>query len=427
MTAKQKTQKEKTSSKSLKLASDLFWLGLIIYATSYTISTTEQVNFVICNLFQVLGLFLLLPSAALLIHLKIENNYLKVVFPIYILWLILTVVRGIQFDYLTIKQLLFDPNSGLFLYLTPVVMLIPINSAFLKRAFQTIVILCFVYLIYDMIFIKELIYPVENMHSQAIFEYFTQQLSLSCGFLLLTYIYHNKKVNLFVLFTMAVTFIIAVFRARRGLIFMTFSMMFFTFYVYQYFNKTKVVNIILSLFLITILFSIAVRIYNENRKDTFSLITERIGQHSRTEVERYFYRDMKSNDWLIGKGLNGVYFCPGVTEDIGRVTIYRKVVETGYLQVILNGGLVSVVLLLLITIPAMIKGIFYSKNLLAKAAGIWIFLFLLFMYPGTITKFSMHYILVWISVSICYSRQIRNLSDERISAIFNSKLAKKLQ
>ncbi len=73
---------------------------------SYAISATDQVNYVVCNLFQVLGLFLLLPSAVFLIHIKIENNYLKIVYFIYILWLIGQFIRGVEFDYQTIKQLL---------------------------------------------------------------------------------------------------------------------------------------------------------------------------------------------------------------------------------------------------------------------------------------------------------------------------------
>jgi hypothetical protein len=420
MTENQEIQLEKNSDRLTNTASDLFWLGFVIYSASYTISTTEQVNYVVCNLFQVFGLFLLLPSSILLISFKINNAYLKILFFIYIFWLVLTVLRGVEFDYLTIKQLLFDPNTGLFLYLSPLILLIPVNINFLKKTFYAIFVLCIIYLIYNLIFIKELLYPRENMRSQAIFEYFTQQLSLSAGFLMITYVYHSRKFNLLVFFTMAVTFILAVIRARRGLIIMTFSIFFFTYLIYQYYNKTKVVNIILSVFLITFLTFISIRIYNENRKDTFSLITERISQRTRSEVEQYFYRDMQTKDWIIGKGLNGEYFCPGVTEGIGKISIYRKVVETGYLQVILNGGIISLFLLLLITVPAMIMGIFYSKNILSKAAGIWILLFFVYMYPGTVTKFSMHYLLVWISVSICYSEQIRNLSDDYIKSMLNS-------
>jgi len=402
-------------------ATNLFWLGFIIYAVSYTISATDEVNYVVCNVFQLLGLFMLLPSSAVLIYLKIDNSYLRMLFFTFILWQFATVIRGIEFDYEVTKQLLFDPNSGVFLYLAPVIMLIPVNISYLKKIFQTIIILSVFFILYDMIFISQLLYPRENMRSQAMIEFFTQQLSLCGGFLLLTFFYHTKKTNLFILFTMAATFILAVIRARRGLIFMSFSMLFFSYLIYHYINKTKVVNIVLSLFLITMVTFVAIKVYNENRKNTFSLITERINQRTRSEVVKYFYRDMQIKDWIIGKGLNGEYFCPGVTEGVGRITIFRRVVETGYLQVILNGGLISLVLLLLIAIPGMIRGIFYSNNILSKAAGIWIFLFLLYMYPGTITKFSMHYLLVWISIGICYSKQICSLPDETIREMFTSK------
>ena len=394
------------------LASNFFWFGFIVYIASYTISTTDQVNYVICNLFQILGLILMLPSVSFLIVLRVKNNYLKIVYFVYCLWMFIVIFRGIEFDYENIKILLFDPNSGIFLYLTPFLLLIPVNPTYLKKIFEVIVILGVIYLVYDIIFIKQLLYPYENMRSQAIFEYFTQQLSLPGGFLLLTYIYHSKKLNFLVLFTMVITFFLAVIRARRGLILMSFSMLFFTYLIYQYVNKTNVIKIILSLFLVSILTYAGVRIYTENRKDTFGLITERFGQQTRSTVEQYFYRGMETKDWVSGKGINGQYFCPGVVEGIGRVSIYRRVIETGYLQVILNGGLISLILLLLIIVPAIFLGIFSSRNVLSKAAGIWILLFLVYMYPGTITKFSLHYILVWLSVSICYSSEIRNMSEE---------------
>ena len=82
---------------------------------------------------------------------------------------------------------------------------------------------------------------------------------------------------------------------------------------------------------------------------------------------------MKTPDWIAGRGITGQYFCPDIEEE--QFNDYRSVIETGYLNIILKGGFVSLILLLLITIPAIIKGIFYSNNILSKAAGIWIFQF----------------------------------------------------
>jgi hypothetical protein len=125
-------------------------------------------------------------------------------------------------------------------------------------------------------------------------------------------------------------------------------------------------------------------------------------------------------DWIIGKGIKGQYYCPNVDED--AVTNYRSVIETGYLQIILKGGLISLALFVLITVPAIFKGIFYSKNILSKAAGIWILLSLLSLYPATVNTFSLRYLLVWISIGICYSNKIRNIPDKVLEKYFLKRL-----
>ena len=411
-----------TSNRTRLIVLDLFWLGFIIYAASYAISTSDQVNYAVCNLFQTLGLLLFVPASIYLMRLKIENSYLRVMFVVYCVWLFGIMIRGVKLDYLTIKQLLFDPSFGMFLYLVPFVMLIPVTPAFMTRLYRVIVILGVIYLIYDTIFIRQLLVRYQNVRSQAMMEYFTQQLSLPAGFILLTFIYHKRKINLFALFIVGLTFILSVLRARRGLMFMTFNILVFSFLFYQIANKVKVTTTIISFFFIIIIGYSSFAIYDSNRKETFGLITERMGQRTRSLVEEYFYRDLRTKDWVVGKGLNGMYFCPGVDEGTNNISIYRRVIETGYLQVILNGGLISLGLLLLIAVPAMIMGLFYSKNMLSKAAGLWIFLFLLFMYPGTMTIFSLFYMIIWISIGICYSPRVRNMSDEDLKAILNKKV-----
>lgn len=403
---------EKDKKKDL-IPLNLFWLGFIIYITSYAISSTDQVNYVLINVVQVFGLLLLVPSAFFLCHLKIEDNFLSIVFLIYVFWSMTIVLRGFRFDYDTIKQMLFNPVRGIFPFLVPIVLLFPKKISFYKKIFNVILILSIFFLIFCILFIKDLLYPNNYFLSQGIIETFAQQLSLSVGFIMLTFIYHSKSRNLFSLFVMTVTFVFAAIRARRGLIFMSFSMLFFSFLIYQYANKTKIINMVLSVFLVLIISYAAVKVYENNRKDTFSLITRRIDDDTRTDVERYFYRDFELKDWIIGRGINGQYFCPGVN-DGERISIYRGVIETGFLQIILNGGIISLCLFLLIAVPAIFKGLFYSKNLLSKAAGIWILLFFLYAYPGMPAIFSLNYMLVWFSISICYSEEMRNLSDDEI-------------
>jgi hypothetical protein len=141
----------------------------------------------------------------------------------------------------------------------------------------------------------------------------------------------------------------------------------------------------------------------------FGFLLERGSEDTRSGVEEFFYADMKTNDWIVGKGINGSYFCPNIEEDLP--TNYRTVIETGYLQIILKGGLISLILYLLITVPAIFLGLFHSKNLLSKAAALWILFALISLYPTQVNTFTLRYLLVWVCVGICYSKNIRNLEE----------------
>jgi hypothetical protein len=415
----------KIADKRNSLLLNIFWLGFIIYITSYAISSTDQVNFVLINLLQILGLAMLFPFAVLLMHFRIENKYFRVLFIFYMFWLISVVLRGISFDYDSIKQMLFSPLRGVLLYFVPFIVLIPFNATFFRKLIGVILILGFCLLVFCIVSYKQLLFSVNYYLSQGVFESYSQHLSLPLGFILLTYIYHTSSRNLFSLFLMIMTLLLATIRARRGMIFLSFNILFFAFLVYQWVNKAKVLRIVLLGFFIVIAAYAVLKIYENNRKDTFSLITERIGDDTRSEVETYFYRDMELKDWIIGRGMNGQYFCPGVRDAEGGISIYRSVIETGFLQIILNGGIISLLFFILISIPALIKGLFHSNNLLSKAAGIWILLFYIYAYPGTPTIFSLNYILVWISIGICYSQYLRSLSDDDIYAWFRQARAVK--
>jgi hypothetical protein len=161
-----------------------------------------------------------------------------------------------------------------------------------------------------------------------------------------------------------------------------------------------------------------IHLYKPAENRIFAYVMERGNDDTRTGVELYFYADMKIKDWIIGRGINGEYFCPDIEEQ--QVTNYRNVIETGYLQVILKGGLISLGLLLLIALPAFIKGLFFSKNIFSKAAAIWIFWVLISMYPAVVNSFTLRYLLFWIAIGICYSENIRNMSDNSVKQFIYS-------
>ncbi len=414
------TIKDQYSISNKQLQSlNFFWLGFIIYSFSYSLSGTGYVNYIVFQSFQIIGLGLIFISAIKLIQFKIDDEYLRIIFSAYCFWLLILIARGIGSlsNYIFLKTFLFDPSYGGMLYVAPLILLFPKNLVFYKKAFDVIFIFCIFYIFYDIVFLRDLFNSDRSsLRSVGIVETSTD-LSFPCGFLLLTYVYQPNKKKLLAILTLSLTLLFSIVRARRGLIVMTSGIIIFCYIFYLFTSRKKILIIYLSILVISLGALYATTIYKAN-KYLFGFILERGSEDTRTGVELFFYADMSTKDWLIGRGMNGEYYCPGIEED--AITNFRNVIETGYLQIILKGGIISLGLLLLITIPAVIKGFFYSKNSLSKAAAIWIFLALLSLYPATVNTFTLRYLLVWISVGICYSKNIRNIPDKRLKEYFLS-------
>jgi hypothetical protein len=398
---------------------DIFWLGFCLYAISYIFTQTGHLDYKVPQGLQSIGLILIFSKYAKIYRFKPINNYLKNIFTIYIIWQFLIILRGVSFDYGFIKKILFDASYGMMAYLAPLILLLPRNIEAYKKVFRTIIIFAIFYLIYDISFIRDLISSDRNnIKNTAIVEY-SFLLSISVCFLMLTFQYHTVKKNFFSLGVILVSLLFAVFRARRGMILICVSQLAFIYYFYLRKSRNKVLIVISSVLIILTTIYYTKTIFLENRENIFSFLLERGTKDTRTGVEEYFFNDLNTVDWIFGKGINGQYFCPDIDEN--SISGYRRIIETGYLQIILNGGIISLALILFITIPAIFKGIFYSRNMLSKAAGTWVFLWVAYLYPTTMQGFSLYYAIFWLAVGICYSKTIRNIPETKIKLFFLSK------
>jgi hypothetical protein len=409
-----------TDNKTMLRNLNIFGLGYFIYFISYTLTGTGYVNFVLFQGFQVIGLALIVPSAINLIKFQIENSYLKFIFILYVTWSLFVIIKGYDFlfDYNFLKRFLTDPTYGGMLYFVPLILLFPKQGIFYKRVFDLIVLFGITYIIYDIVFLRDLLSSQnENQTSLGVME-LSSDLSFACAFILLTHVYHSNKRVLLAAIAMLLTFLFAIIRARRGLILMTSSILLFSYLFYLFNSKRKLLISYLSVLMILIGIVYTIHLYKPAENRIFAYVMERGNDDTRTGVELYFYADMKIKDWITGRGINGEYFCPDIEEQ--QVTNYRNVIETGYLQVILKGGLISLGLLLLIALPAFIKGLFFSKNIFSKAAAIWIFWVLISMYPAVVNSFTLRYLLFWIAIGICYSENIRNMSDNSVKQFIYS-------
>ena len=87
----------------------------------------------------------------------------------------------------------------------------------------------------------------------------------------------------------------------------------------------------------------------------FKRMSNRATEDSRSGVEELFFVDFASSpaeDWFFGRGMDGGYYQIMKDEDTGEVSDNRKVIETGYLHMILKGGLVYALCIVLIIFNA---------------------------------------------------------------------------
>lgn len=420
MPKKIKLQNELYVNNKISFALNIFWLGFIIYTSVYSFFLAPSINIVFWNKIQMGALALMIISTFSLIRFRVENSYLGFVFFLYMVWNLLTIARGFQMNYQFIYLSLVDGWFGILIYLLPVILLFPRNIFYLRKVFTVIIVMGIIYLALSIYFRHNLMGVAEDEDTNKyLMEYLSRNLSVPAGFLLISYIYHSRRRMLLVYIVSIITLALAVLRARRAIIFMEVSYLLGFYFAYLYVSKARTRTLIVSFFLIIILVISGTRLYDKYKNSFFANITERVDEDSRTGVEVCLYNDLTTKDWIIGKGMSGKYYCPGI--DKGAFTDYRGMIETDYLNIILKGGIISLGLLLLITIPAVIKGIFYSKNLLSKAAGMWIFMWLTNLYPTVVDTFSMHYALMWICVGICYSHEIRNMAEEKIMELVSAK------
>lgn len=398
---------------------NIFWIGIILYTVGFTLSTSKQFNFILLQIIQIIGCGMFLPAGISLMKFKFDSLYLKVLFVLYSSWLISVFLRGLPMEFDDVKSTIFDGWFGGFIYFVPFVLLFPRNLVYYKKVFDVAIILSVFFVFYDLMFLNFLMDPEkENIIGQTIIEYFARNLSVPLAFILLTYSYHKNPRIFFAIFVILLTLFFAVVRARRGLIFMVFLPGLLAYLLYFLSVKKKLVMTVISAILISIFAAYGTYLYHQNKEGVFSLIAERGLDDTRSEVEGHFFNDMEPLDWIIGKGADGEYYCPCPL--VADENNHRGMVETDYLNIMMKGGIVSFGLLLMILIPAAIKGIFHSRNLLSKASGFWILWWLLNLYPATVFVFNLNHMIVWMAVGICYSKTIRNIPEGLMKFYFYS-------
>lgn len=198
---------------------------------------------------------------------------------------------------------------------------------------------------------------------------------------------HQKHTKIMIFTCVSLYLLFVIMAARRGdlavALLYVFTYAYFTFY----YGKRKIPK---WLILCVVAVCISVGVYYLLQSDIVSYLLERGTEDTRSYVEFCMYSDFADNyaDWILGRGINGVYFCPSFKNPM------RGIIETGYLFMILKGGIVYLFLYVFLFFHAIRRGI-KSGNTLLKIMAVELIIRLFSLYPSGLPSFSFTDYLCW--------------------------------
>jgi hypothetical protein len=229
--------------------------------------------------------------------------------------------------------------------------------------------------------------------------------------LLMTFPYYSTKHRKIILMTVIIAIIIAMLDARRNKVIFFGGGLVLSFIniLYSNSNTSKRYKFQMTLVLIAMFVGI-ISFYSY-----FELFFERMdtGMDSRKGVIDLFFLDFNQTpmDWIFGRGIYGQVY-GGILGDSD--TGLRDGIENGYLTLILKGGWIWLALLIMISLSAMYKGLFKSRNLLCRGFGFILILYYIDMIGYGIPSIGLKYFMVFISIAGCNNEWLRSLSDEEL-------------
>ncbi len=224
--------------------------------------------------------------------------------------------------------------------------------------------------------------------------------------------YLSKKLWILFLAVPILALFMTLYLARRGNSVIYVSYFVLCYLLYLFFDKksSKLSTILFgsAALLIGVLFVII-------GSDSFlALIFERGMEDTRSEIEQNFYNSIDLSCIIYGRGWYGRYFD-------STWAIFRYGLETGYLTLILRGGIIYLFLYVSILLYSGFRGLFFSKSIFVKSFAVMIIISVLSLYPFGWPLFDFYFFLIWVGVFICNNEYYLKLTDSQVKFLFYKK------
>lgn len=348
---------------------------------------------------------------------KFRNNNRKLrknlIYLFLLIWTLYIIFRGFQFNYEYIRNIMLSPY-----------MLFPYLFVFFVRFFRIedynniLKSIHYINLLYLFLILFVIIVKNDNLNAINFIEDNTKYLCYPNFFMFLSFSKLTKKQKIICTSVFIVGFLISIIGARRSLVWIfTWTLMLFIFINYLSKNAGKLKKLLFIGLIISIGFGLTVA-YNLYYESLFGGFLERIDKDTRGAVLRDFNHDMDIQSWIMGRGIGGeynLYETDYVFGSDNEMVKTRNIIEVGYLNLILKGGMIYLVIFSLILIVALINGIFRSKNYYVKVCCGFIILYIVEAIPAGVLMFNIRFFLLWFCIAMCWNKNVYMASNEQIA------------
>jgi O-antigen ligase len=138
---------------------------------------------------------------------------------------------------------------------------------------------------------------------------------------------------------------------------------------------------------------------------------------SRQNVFDDFFEDFARNSsWYLGRGMDGSFTRKDTVFDSGTADY----IENGFLQIILKMGLLFLIPMIYLFFKGFYLSYFKSNNDFSRSIALLLVIYILGMIPFNVPDYSSKFLIIWIFLSMSFSKKIRQFSNLDIKNIINS-------
>lgn len=391
---------------------NLLLLGAVLFSNVENFQNYVLGKSLILRSFSILGLFLYWYSFLKLPKLKYGSKKYGPILLFFSIVGVITILRLNPNSELTLYRRMMM-ESYLWTYLMPFLLYLRIDSKYIKYCLYWILVqifLDFIFLGLNFSTIVQTSGIILGAYDPIIIDRFSVSAGMVAPIIAFCYVMSRFKIQwqLIIVLALVLSIISSMLGGRRSSsMLMVFSLLLI---VASYVKRTRnlVALLVVVLFVLLSGFNLM-----DLLADKFELMSSRLTEDTRSGTEVDFYKDFELLDWIFGRGMDGTYKSLSVSL---VDTLNRNLIETGYLNLILHGGLLFLIPYLYFLLLAIYKGLVKTKNPFVKSFGLYVAIHLLYLYPGGTPSLNLRYTILFVLIGFCInSNRIKENYDFDIS------------